>query len=329
MDNNNLGENLIFLISQPRSGSTLLQRILSSHQEIHTTGETWLLLHPIYAIKKHGHSAEYNSEWANFALTTFLNSIPNGEECYYEAIRNMALTLYNKSLESSNKFYFLDKTPRYYLIIPELAKIFPNAKFIILLRNPLSVLSSILNTWIKSNWLKLRNYYIDLFEAPELLHNGIELLHGKSHVIKYEDIITAPRVEVERLLNFLKLNYDPSIIDYGLSKDPNWLFGDQTGIKKYKRPEKANVDNWKQLLQTSQGIYLGKRYLDILGEDLMLKLGYNYIEYVNAFNNTYKFTLDITISTDKIFFSELDTWNKSYLRTIGFIDRLQNIFCKI
>ena len=43
-----LGENLIFIISQPRSGSTLLQRMLSGNKDIKASAETWLMLHPLY-----------------------------------------------------------------------------------------------------------------------------------------------------------------------------------------------------------------------------------------------------------------------------------------
>ena len=56
------GENLIFIISQPRAGSTLLQRILGGHPEIHTAAEPWIMLHPLYALKSKGCSAEYNAE---------------------------------------------------------------------------------------------------------------------------------------------------------------------------------------------------------------------------------------------------------------------------
>lgn len=40
------GENLIFLISQPRAGSTMLQKVLGSHPEIHTVSEPWVALPP-------------------------------------------------------------------------------------------------------------------------------------------------------------------------------------------------------------------------------------------------------------------------------------------
>lgn len=57
----------MFLISQPRAGSTLLQRILGSHPDIHTVSEPWLMLQPLYALRPDGYRAEYNEHLARNA----------------------------------------------------------------------------------------------------------------------------------------------------------------------------------------------------------------------------------------------------------------------
>ena len=58
------GENLVFIISQPKAGSTLLQRIVAGHPDIQTSAETWLMLHPVYGLRKTGIQANYNANWA-------------------------------------------------------------------------------------------------------------------------------------------------------------------------------------------------------------------------------------------------------------------------
>jgi hypothetical protein len=55
---NPTGKNLIFLISQPRAGSTLTQAILGSHRDIYTLSEPWLMLHPIYALRPEDYQGE-------------------------------------------------------------------------------------------------------------------------------------------------------------------------------------------------------------------------------------------------------------------------------
>jgi hypothetical protein len=191
-----LGENLIFLISQPRAGSTLLQRILSGHSEIHTTAEPWIMLHPLYALKKNGLVAEYDSELARLGLKDFISQVPEGQELYFKALRHMGGTLYNRALEVSGKRFFLDKTPRYHFIIPELKAVFPKAKFIFLLRNPLAVLSSTLESWFQNNpeSLKKSLNYFDLLKGPLHLIQGIQLLKGDAVVVKYEELVEGHRI---------------------------------------------------------------------------------------------------------------------------------------
>ncbi|MBT8101022.1 MAG: sulfotransferase, partial [Gammaproteobacteria bacterium] len=49
----------VFLLSLPRSGSTLLQRMLMTHPAISSVPEPWLLLPIFYPRRTSGHSAEY------------------------------------------------------------------------------------------------------------------------------------------------------------------------------------------------------------------------------------------------------------------------------
>ena len=81
------GENLIFILSQPRAGSTLLQRMLASHPEVHTLSEPWVMLHPLYALRTAGYQAEYNYRAAQEALRVFVEALPGGAEDYYGLYR--------------------------------------------------------------------------------------------------------------------------------------------------------------------------------------------------------------------------------------------------
>ena len=69
--------NPIFLFSLPRSGSTLLQRLLGGHPDIMTVSEPWLLLPLCYALKAEGLLSEYNNGWATKAINDFIMEFPN------------------------------------------------------------------------------------------------------------------------------------------------------------------------------------------------------------------------------------------------------------
>ncbi|MGB9458769.1 MAG: sulfotransferase [Bryobacteraceae bacterium] len=183
------GENLIFVISQPRAGSTMLQKVLSAHPEIHTVSEPWIALHPLFALRMAGIAADYNSDLARTAIREFLGRLPEGEEAYWEGVRRMLTHLYGRALREAGKRIFLDKTPRYYFVIPELRRVFPRARFLFLLRNPLAVLASILDTWVRTDSaLDLRNYRHDLMAAPALLLAGIRSFGPKAMVPRYEEL---------------------------------------------------------------------------------------------------------------------------------------------
>lgn len=274
----NQGQQLIFIISQPRAGSTLLQRILAGHPEIHVTAEPWIMLHPLYALKRNGHSSEYNATLAKDALDDFLSTTDIGEDTYIKGLRRMASFIYNEALKKSGKTYFLDKTPRYYFIIAELYRTFPKAKFIFLLRNPLAVLSSILTTWVRENWDILADFKYDLLRAPQLIADGVDLLKRKVLVVHYEDLAANPEQTISSLCRYLKIKYYPEMLDYGLNAVPHGRMGDQTNIHKHNKPTSEYVSKWVDQLASPYIRYLSEIYLSILGPELLARLGYSYDE---------------------------------------------------
>lgn len=273
---------LIFLISQPRSGSTLLQRILASHPAIHTTSEPWIALHPLIALRKRGVSADYCHDLARTATLEFLSTLPAGLETYYEAIGLMLNHMYGTALRSSRKTRFLDKTPRYYAIIPELRRIFPEARFIFLIRNPLAVLSSVFEAWAtrSGGHYSLRcDYLHDLLAGPVALAAAIAKPGPHDSVIRYEDLVAAPELQLERLCGSLGLDFDPAMVAYGNGPlaGRRWRYGDQGTVYAERKPIPTRVERWRKILGGSQNAGdVGRSYLQKLGRELIEKLGYDF-----------------------------------------------------
>lgn len=270
-----LGENLIFIISQPRSGSTLLQRVLSGHPDIQTSAETWLLLHPVYAFKNTGIETEYDSKFAAQGVMEFMANYSDGMEVYDNAIREWASVIYGNVLEKNHKTYFLDKTPRYFFIIPEMYRLFPKAKFIFLLRNPLSVLSSLLSTYVKDNWPVLSFFRPDLLQAPQLILNGIELLKDDAILIRYEDFVSDPENNIAALCQRLGITYHQDMLDYSHTPPPRGGLNDPVGIHQHTSPSKDSLDKWKQLFSNPQSRHFAESYIQALGYETIDKLGYS------------------------------------------------------
>lgn len=270
------GENLIFIISQPRSGSTLLQRVLAGHPAIQTSAETWLMLHPLYGRRKTGIEAEFGSRWQAQAVSTFLEHYTDGDGVYDDAIRAWAEVLYGNALARSGRQIFLDKTPRYFFIIPDLYRLFPAAKFVFLLRNPMAVLASELDTYVKGDWPVLGLFAPDLLDAPGLILEGMRSLGDAAIPVRYEDFVAAPEQTVEHLCERLDIPFQPSMLDYSSTPAPRGRMNDPVGVHRHTRPSAASLDKWTALAEDPQNRLFAHAYLDDLGRDTVQALGYDF-----------------------------------------------------
>lgn len=273
------GENLVFLVSQPRAGSTLFQRVLAAHTRIATASEPWVMLHPLYALRATGVQAEYNAELAAAALRAFLAETPGGEADYDEGLRRMWTHLYSRVLEKAGggRTCFVDKTPRYYLITPELLRVFPEATVIVLMRNPLAVLCSLVSSWAEGGRLHhLHRWRADMWEAPRRLVEGGRLAGDRGVVIRYEDFLADPEKVARDVCGRMGLEYDPVMIDYGRTDLPVWEFGDKKSVYKGGRPNAANADRWTADLADAQVWRLCDEYLRGLGREVVEAMGYSF-----------------------------------------------------
>ena len=182
--------------------------------------------------------------------------------------------LYEQVLFGTDKRYFLDKTPRYYQIIPQIQHLFPDSRFIILLRNPLAVLCSILRTWVKGSWMLLHRYRRDLLMAPALLLEGINILDESCVVIHYEKFVRNPEVEMKELCRHLELRFVPDMIEYGKSDISSWSHGDQVGIHQHREPDPASTEKWMEDIENPQIWRLARDYLKFLGQNTVEEMGY-------------------------------------------------------
>lgn len=273
---------LIFLLSQPRSGSTLTQRILSTHSKIDTLQEPWIMLHPLYALKNEGIETEYNHMISKTALELFIDKLPKKRDTYYKEISRYLLNIYSLI---AKKEFFLDKTPRYYLILDELLNVFPDSKYIFLIRNPLSVLGSIINTWVKNDWMRLKEYESDLKKCLDVYIKHID--NKAVYKIRYENLIKSTETEMHNLLNFLGLKYETNQKEQNFENKEGWVFGDNKIYE--KNGIEANNDSvWKENLVDAQYNEILFGYLNYIGRERYEKLGYDFDENMKWIINARK-----------------------------------------
>jgi hypothetical protein len=135
-------DRLVFLIGAPRSGTTLLARMLSSHSLVHGRAEPHLIT-PIAHLGYFAsvQKAPYDPFNVEQAVKEIVAEIPRGEAGYLDALRAYTDALYAQLMERApaGKRFFLDKTPAYALVLPFLAKLYPAARYVVLTRHPLAI----------------------------------------------------------------------------------------------------------------------------------------------------------------------------------------------
>ncbi len=264
----------IFIFSLPRAGSTLLQRLLSVHKSIDTTAEPWLALPIFFALKERGLTAVYGHSASSAALNGYIDSLPGGKADYYSSASRFLCDLYDCG-SSGSAIYFLDKTPRYHLVVDEIMMAFPDAKFIFLWRNPLAIASSMIKTWCNNKW-NLYIFYIDLYSGINSLVNASRNSKNKIDV-KYEDLIRSPECEMQRIMEYLELEYDSGFMDK--FKDAKTIDapgrGDPTGQYEYSGISSNSTKSWKNVMSHVYRKRWARQYLNWIGEDRLDAMGYD------------------------------------------------------
>ena len=276
----------LFIFSLPRAGSTLLQRVLAADRQIASVAEPWVLLPFVYTLREWGIYAEYSHELANLALKDFLRQLPNGKQDYLSAIGSAVNELYQKATKDNhNARYFLDKTPRYALIANEIIDIFPDGKFIVLWRNPLAIIASIIETFGDGKW-SLSIHKVDLFDGLANLIDSYQSHSKKVLAIQYESFLRSPEMELSRIAEYLELKLEPDLLKSFYQVEFKGIMGDPTGVKNYREVDTAPLEKWKTTINNPLRKMWCRRYLRWLGEERLKIMGYDLNELLRELDST-------------------------------------------
>ena len=194
---------LIFVVGLPRSGTTLLDRMLSAHPDILSIDESVgmrdvneVLLHAVALAagkRPDGLTAE--------DLTAHLDDamLCRAARAYYEII--------GPRLQGKTPRFVVDKMPSNGYLAPLIALVFPDARFLLLRRHPLDVALS----WFKRDFCHfsdLRNFASVYRAFAALMDCWRRILAERLCVVKYEQLVAEPAAEIRRALEHCGLEYD-------------------------------------------------------------------------------------------------------------------------
>lgn len=239
-------EKVLFVVGSPRSGSTMLARMISSHSLVYGRPEPHLLT-PLAHLGYFANvdKAPYDHVLAAVSTREFVADLPGGEQDYVDACRAYTDTLYLRMLATRpDKRYFLDKTPAYALVLDFIARIYPDAKYVVLTRHPLAVFSSFAESFFDSDYETAHAYnpiterYVPAI--AKFLREGKVPIH---HVV-YENLVADPDAVMRGVFDFLGVEHEASAIDYGNHQHEGKGLGDPIGVAKHSRPSTASLHKW-------------------------------------------------------------------------------------
>ena len=215
----------IFIIGMPRSGTSLIEQILSGHSMIFGAGELSII----------------NDEMEKILLLNYKQNE------FIENILNLRGTYLNFLKTISNKVYVTDKLPLNFHWLGFIKLIFPNSKIINIKRDPIATAFSIYKTLFVRGALNFSYSFSDIIQYFKLYESAMNFwsrnLPDDVLNISYHKLVENPRFYINQMCEFIEVPFEENMIDISLNNRPVHTASDQQ-IRDKIRPE--NTQLWKK-----------------------------------------------------------------------------------
>jgi tetratricopeptide (TPR) repeat protein len=229
-----LGEKCIFVVGLPRSGTTLVERIVSSHSTVVSTGES------------HAFSSEAMKAVQRATGLREVRKLDFVEE----ALKVDPTTLGNAYLEAArpqtaSRQRFVDKTPLNYLYMGLIRRALPRARFIALVREPMDSCYAMYKTLFA-------NAYPFSYNLSDLGHYYAAwhrlMLHWKSEFdesllfVQYEDLVANQEAVSRQLIAHCGLPWEAGCLEF---QDNRTAVTTASSVQVRRPIYSASVDKWR------------------------------------------------------------------------------------
>ena len=229
---------IIFVLGMPRSGTSLIEQILSSHKEVYGAGE---LSHVNNFIEKNFMKSEFDfseNKMNNFKTEDFIKF----QKYYMDKIQ-------------TDKEIIIDKAPLNFKWIGFLLTAFPNCKIIHSNRNAMDVCWSNYKNFFTSprlnfcyNLINLGKFYLLYKDLMGFWNN---LFKNKIYNIDYEDLINDQKKQTEDLLNYCGLDWDENCMAFYKNKKTVVT----ASLAQVRSPiYKSSIEKWKNYSKELNGL---------------------------------------------------------------------------
>jgi tetratricopeptide (TPR) repeat protein len=200
------GESPIFILGLPRTGTTLVERILGSHSAVHSAGELAALSAATGSAVNQIRPIE-ELDWVTFAET--LGEVSGAEVAHAYLAESKAWR--------GNKPRFSDKQPTNFFYCGVILSAFPQAKIVHLTRHPMAATYAIYKTRFRRTYpfsydiTEIANFIIGY---RQLMAHWHQVLPGRILDVAYEDVVRDQEHATRRLLDYCGLSFEPACLEF-------------------------------------------------------------------------------------------------------------------
>ena len=202
----------VFIVGMPRSGTTLLHEILATHDYIYGAGETLIMPEVVSRMNTMTQCAYPN--FLSVLTKTKQNKTKQNKKNLNKTLCDNIVDAYQKRItsisnETKTKF-FVDKYPENFFYIGLILMLFPEAKIIHAMRNPLATcLSCYFKRFSQGNAYSfnlehLSHYYLIYIKTMKFWN---EILPDKIFNIQYEKLINDLPGQSKALFDFIGIEW--------------------------------------------------------------------------------------------------------------------------
>lgn len=197
----------IFIVGMPRTGTTLVERIVSSHSVVFGAGELQNLGLELQRASGSRATKVLDRDVIDGALAADPAAIGRA---YVESTRP----------RTGHTAFFTDKTPLNFLLVGFINRVLPNAKIVCLRRNPLDTCLSNFRQLFATGF-SYYNYAYDIEDTARyfllfdrLMAHWDKVLPGRVLRVDYEALVSDQEAQTRQLLEHLELSWDPGCLAF-------------------------------------------------------------------------------------------------------------------
>ncbi|MDH5570289.1 MAG: sulfotransferase [Gammaproteobacteria bacterium] len=245
----------IFIVGNPRSGTTLLAVLIDRHSDISIPPETHYYDQFIHEFRMKLNNLS-KGQMVRYALEN--ERIKDLNLDYHEVLEiftkyerskaNLLRSILECYAEKRNKKIFGEKTPMHLRFVNEIMSDFPAAKIICIIRDGRdSILSTLNAPWGMAEVpRRLEKLCVKWRENAKKSLKYLNKYPNNFTLLKYEDLLLNPENELKKLCVFIGVKYEQRLLDQNIQSDvvPEW----ETDWKgnSYKGIDASRIEAWRK-----------------------------------------------------------------------------------